>query len=87
MNFFGLIFRAADLILAGAQVVDKAADAVKKVARRLKSPTKPPEQRKPRGKDLVHIDRQIESATKNFRGGDTLPLPRPTQLRPPPLKR
>lgn len=64
MNFFALIFRAADLLLAGAQVVDRGIDMGKKVVRKLKSPTKPPERSQPLTyRDVTHIQGQIRQAT------------------------
>lgn len=82
MSFFGAIFKAADLILAGAQVVDRGIDLGKKIARKLKSPTKPREPSQPLShRDVTHIQGQIRSATtQRF---PTL-RPPPPRRRPPP---
>lgn len=79
MSFFGAIFKAADLILAGAQVVDRGIDLGKKIARKLKSPTKPSQPLSHR--DVEHQQGQIRSATtQRF---PTL-RPPPPRRRPPP---
>lgn len=88
MTFLSAIFRAADLILAGAQVVDRGIDAGKKIARKLRRPTEPSEPSQPLTyRDVAHQQDQIRSATEDFRGTDTQRLPRVSQMRPPPLKR
>lgn len=76
MSFLGAFFRAADLVLAGAQAADRlytaAARLVRKV-RRAPSSTEP-SQRLP-GKDVIHIYNQSKAGAENHR------------LKPPPLKR
>lgn len=79
MSFLGVIFRAADIILAGAQVVDRGIGLGKKIARRLKEPTKPSEPSQPLPYTHVrHIQEQIRAGAEDHRH---------TQMRPPPLKR
>lgn len=80
MSFLGAIFKAADLVLAGAQVVDRGIDLGKKIARKLKSPTKPTEPSQPLSfKDVEHQQAQIRGATTQ-----RLPTMRPP---PPPRRR
>lgn len=62
MTFLSALFRAADLLLAGAQVVDKGIDAGKRIARRLREPTKPSQPLTYR--DVAHQQSQIRSATR-----------------------
>lgn len=77
MSFLSAIFKAADLVLAGAEVVDKGIDAGRKIARKL-GLTKKPEPSQPLShRDVDHQQAQIRGATTQ----------RLSTMRPPPPPR